>query len=80
MDQSQYYENSRVIIVLKSVSLSLAMGWIPARYYFNIADLPISRMPAIRISSSIDACRTSVVSMTFTKNKKNVNYFVWWIT
>jgi len=23
--------------------------------------------------------RVSVVSMTFTKNKKKVNYFVWWI-
>jgi len=54
------------------------MEGIPARSYFNIADLPISRMPAIRISLSIDACHT-VVSMTFTKNKKNVIYFVWWI-
>jgi len=79
MDQFQYCENSRVIIVQKSVSLSLAMEWIPARPYFNIADLPISWMPAIRISLSIDVCCTSVVSTTFIKSKKNINYFVWWI-
>jgi len=24
----------------------------------------------------VNACRTSVVSMTFAKNKKNINYFV----
>jgi len=41
MDQFQYCENSRVIIIVKSISLSLAMEWIPARSYFNIADLPI---------------------------------------
>jgi len=73
MDQSQY-GNSRVIIVQKSVSLSLAMEWILARSYFNIVDLSISWMPAIRISLSV--CRTSIVSTTFIKN---INYFVWWI-
>jgi len=53
MDQFQYCENSNsIIIVLKSVSLSLAMEWISARSYSNIADLSISRMPAIRISLS----------------------------
>jgi len=38
IDQSQYCENSRIIIVLKSVSLFLAMEWIFAKSYFNIAD------------------------------------------
>jgi len=56
INQSQYCENSRIIIVLKSVSLSLAMEWISAISYFNIADLSTSRMPAIKISLSIDAC------------------------
>jgi len=78
MDQSQYCENSKVIIVLKYVSLSLAMEWILARSYFNIADLPSSFGCRLGLSLSI-VCRISVVFMTFTKNKKNVNYFVWWI-
>jgi len=50
MDQSQDCETSRIIIDLKSVSLSLAIKWTLVKSYFNIADLPISRMSAIRIS------------------------------
>jgi len=76
MDQFQDCENSRIIIVLKFVSLFLMMECIPAKFYFNITDLLISQMSAIRISLSIDACRMSVVSMTFTKS---IDYFLWWI-